>query len=49
VLEKGRGAGQLLLQRGDRNRPRRVSLPTELIVGTTSAPPREDEKFFSGW
>jgi hypothetical protein len=26
-----------------------VSLPTELIVGTTSAPPREDEKFFSGW
>ena len=49
VLEKGRVAGQLLLQRGDRNRPRRVSLPTELIVGTTSAPPREDEKFFSGW
>jgi len=49
VLEKGRVAGQLLLQRGDRNRPRRVSLPIELIVGTTSAPPREDEKFFSGW
>jgi DNA-binding LacI/PurR family transcriptional regulator len=49
VLEKGRVAGQLLLQRGDRNRPRRVSLPTELIVGTTSAGPREDEKFFSGW
>ena len=49
VLEKGRVAGQLLLQRGDRSRPRRVSLPTELIVGTTSAPPREDEKFFSGW
>jgi len=49
VLEKGRVAGQLLLQRGDRNRPRRVSLPTELIVGTTSAAPREDEKFFSGW
>src|SRR5205823_14669819 len=49
VLEKGRIAGQLLLQRGDRNRPRRVSLPTELIVGTTSAAPREDQKFFSGW
>jgi DNA-binding LacI/PurR family transcriptional regulator len=49
VLEKGRVAGQLLLQRGDRNRPRRVSLPTELIIGTTSAAPREDEKFFSGW
>ena len=49
VLEKGRVAGQLLLQRGDRNRPRRVSLPTELIVGTSSGAPREDQKFFSGW
>ena len=49
VLEKGRVAGQLLLQRGDRNRPRRVSLPTELIVGSTSAAPREDQKFFEGW
>ena len=48
VLEKGRIAGQLLLQRGDRNRPRRVTLPTELLIGATSAPPR-DQRFFSGW
>ncbi|MBA3905588.1 MAG: LacI family DNA-binding transcriptional regulator [Pseudonocardiales bacterium] len=49
VLEKGRVAGQLLLQRGERSRPRRVTLPTELIVGSTSGPPREGERFFSGW
>ncbi len=49
VLEKGRIAGEMLLQRGDRNRPRRVTLPTELIVGNTSAPPTADERFFSGW
>jgi DNA-binding LacI/PurR family transcriptional regulator len=49
VLEKGRVAGQLLLQRGERSRPRRVTLPTELIVGSTSAAPREDQRFFSGW
>ena len=30
-------------------RTSRVVLPTELIVGTTSAAPSEDEKFFSGW
>jgi DNA-binding LacI/PurR family transcriptional regulator len=48
-LEKGRVAGELLLQRGDRNRPRRVTLPTELRVGTTSAEPRADQRFFSGW
>ena len=49
VLEKGRVAGQLLLQRGERSRPRRVVLPTELVVGTTSAAPRDEERFFSGW
>jgi DNA-binding LacI/PurR family transcriptional regulator len=49
VLEKGRVAGQLLLQRGERSRPRRITLPTELIVGATSAAPREDQRFFSGW
>ncbi len=48
-LEKGRVAGQLLLQRGDRHRPRRVVLPTELRVGETSAQPRGTERFFSGW
>jgi DNA-binding LacI/PurR family transcriptional regulator len=49
VLEKGRVAGELLLERGDRNRPRRVTLPTELIAGTTSGRPRAEERFFSGW
>jgi DNA-binding LacI/PurR family transcriptional regulator len=49
VLEKGRIAGEMLLQRGDRNRPRRVTLPTELVVGATSAEPRADQRFFSGW
>ena len=49
VKEKGRIAGEMLLQRGDRNRPRRVTLPTELIIGTTSATPRGDQRFFSGW
>ncbi|OZM82672.1 LacI family DNA-binding transcriptional regulator [Pseudonocardia sp. MH-G8] len=49
VLEKGRVAGELLLERGDRNRPRRVTLPTELVVGSTSARARAEERFFSGW
>jgi len=49
VLEKGRVAGELLLGRGDRTRPRRVTLPTELVVGQTSAKPRADRSFFSGW
>jgi DNA-binding LacI/PurR family transcriptional regulator len=49
VLEKGRTAGELLLDRGDRNRPRTVTLPTELVVGATSGPARAAERFFSGW
>jgi DNA-binding LacI/PurR family transcriptional regulator len=49
LLEKGRVAGELLLERGERNRPRRVTLPTELTVGETSAKPRVDQRFFSGW
>jgi DNA-binding LacI/PurR family transcriptional regulator len=49
VREKGRVAGELLLQRGDRSRPRRVTLPTELLVGRTSSEPRSAERFFSGW
>lgn len=49
MLEKGRVAGQLLLQRGDRNRPRRVTLPTELMIGATSGPPAGAQRFFSGW
>ena len=49
VLEKGRTAGELLLERGDRNRPRTVTLPTELLIGTTSGPARTPERWFNGW
>lgn len=49
VRRKGQVAGELLLQRGDRNRPRRVVLPTELVVGSTSGLVRPREEFFSGW
>jgi DNA-binding LacI/PurR family transcriptional regulator len=38
VLEKGRAAGQLLLDRSQRT-GRTVMLPTELVVRTTSGPP----------
>ncbi|GAY08727.1 LacI family DNA-binding transcriptional regulator [Pseudonocardia sp. N23] len=48
VREKGQVAGELLLERGERNRPRQVVLPTELVVGATSKGPRES-RFFSGW
>ena len=48
VLEKGRTAGELLLERGDRIRPRNVTLPTELRVGRTSCAPRDAERWFSG-
>jgi DNA-binding LacI/PurR family transcriptional regulator len=48
VLEKGRAAGKLLLDVGERTRPRAVNLPTELIIGSTSAPPRAvtEERWF---
>ena len=48
VLEKGRAAGELLLERFDRSRPRRVTLPTELRIGRTSTTPRHAERWFSG-
>jgi DNA-binding LacI/PurR family transcriptional regulator len=48
VLEKGRAAGELLLERGDRTRPRRITLPTELRVGRSSSTPRSAERWFSG-
>ena len=48
VLEKGRVAGELLLERGDRSRPRRITLPTELRVGHTSCAPRDAQRWFSG-
>jgi DNA-binding LacI/PurR family transcriptional regulator len=49
LREKGRKAGELLLHRGDRSRPRHLVLPTELVVGSTSAAPRGERRFFSGW
>ncbi len=38
-LDKGRAAGELLLDRGDRQRSRTLLLPTELMVRGTSGPP----------
>jgi DNA-binding LacI/PurR family transcriptional regulator len=49
LREKGRVAGELLLDRGDRSRPRRVMLPTEMWVGSTSGEARAEQRFFSGW
>jgi len=48
VMEKGRAAGKLLVNAADHNRPRTVTLSTELIVGTTSAPPRITEERWFG-
>ena len=48
VLEKGKAAGELLLDRGDRSRPRWITLPTELRVGHTSCAPRDAQRWFSG-
>jgi DNA-binding LacI/PurR family transcriptional regulator len=47
VREKGRTAGRLLLERGERTEPRSVVLPTTLEPGTTSGPPAAD-RWFSG-
>lgn len=47
VREKGRTAGRLLLERGERTEPRSVVLPTELDIGATSGPPSAD-RWFSG-
>jgi DNA-binding LacI/PurR family transcriptional regulator len=41
VMEKGRTAGRLLLDAGDRGGPRTVLLDTELVVGRTCASPPE--------
>ncbi len=40
MLEKGRVAGQLLLDEGERPAARHVQLPTELVVRRSTAPPR---------
>ncbi|ANY07087.1 LacI family DNA-binding transcriptional regulator [Pseudonocardia sp. HH130630-07] len=46
---KGLEAGRLLLERGERNSPERVVLPTELVVGHTTRALRQSGEFFSGW
>jgi len=49
VREKGRVAGRLLLDRRECVRPRTVSLPTELVIGTSSGPATESgSPWFSG-
>jgi DNA-binding LacI/PurR family transcriptional regulator len=49
VLEKGKVAGRLLLSSGERSAPKTITLPTELRVGRTSAPPRTvEEPWFGG-
>lgn len=48
VLEKGRAAGKLLLATAEHNRPRHITLDTELVIGTTSAPPRTTEERWFG-
>jgi DNA-binding LacI/PurR family transcriptional regulator len=40
TLDKGRAAGELLLDRGDRQRSRTLLLPTDLLVRGTSGPAR---------
>jgi DNA-binding LacI/PurR family transcriptional regulator len=41
TLDKGRAAGELLLDRGDRQRSRTLLLPTELLARATSGPAPE--------
>ncbi|MDQ2707908.1 MAG: LacI family DNA-binding transcriptional regulator [Actinomycetota bacterium] len=48
IREKGRTAGELLLERGERTETRSVVLPTELLVGTTTRPARTADRWFSG-
>ncbi|ASO18016.1 HTH-type transcriptional repressor PurR [Actinoalloteichus hoggarensis] len=48
VREKGLAAGRLLTDPTDHGRPRRVTLPTELIIGTTSAAPRTAQERWFG-
>ena len=48
VLEKGRAAGTLLTSRAEHSRPRVITLSTELIIGQTSASPRNTEERWFG-
>jgi DNA-binding LacI/PurR family transcriptional regulator len=47
VREKGRIAGQMLLDRGERTEPRIVVLPTELVLGTSTGK-APSQTWFSG-
>jgi DNA-binding LacI/PurR family transcriptional regulator len=49
VLEKGLAAGRLLVDANERHRPRTVTLDTDLIIGSTSAPPRTTEERWFGF
>lgn len=40
MVEKGRTAGRLLLDRGERSEPRTVRLPADLVMRTSTAAPR---------
>ena len=47
MLEKGKAAGRLLLETAESGKPRTVTLPTELILGSTSGRPRcADDRWF---
>jgi DNA-binding LacI/PurR family transcriptional regulator len=48
MLEKGRAAGRLLLDAAEASRPRTVTLPTELVLGETSARPHNAEERWFG-
>ncbi|MFL6144007.1 MAG: LacI family DNA-binding transcriptional regulator [Labedaea sp.] len=48
VLDKGKAAGKLLLGAVEHSRPRQIILPTELIIGASSAPPRAAEERWFG-
>ncbi|HET9139674.1 LacI family DNA-binding transcriptional regulator [Actinophytocola sp.] len=48
VLEKGKAAGKLLLGAVDHGRPRQIVLQTELVTGSTAAPPRSAEERWFG-
>ncbi|MBN6035063.1 LacI family DNA-binding transcriptional regulator [Amycolatopsis sp. 195334CR] len=48
VLDKGKAAGKLLLATAEHGAPRVITLPTELKVRSTSAPPRTAEQMWFG-
>jgi DNA-binding LacI/PurR family transcriptional regulator len=48
MREKGRAAGRLLLDSSEPTRPRTVTLPTEIMLGKTSAKPHSAEERWFG-